>query len=101
MSNHGYPQVLFGSDFDERAEFEMPLKGHARVLIETAPGVRYDVFFMDPVRLKQELEMLGKLGEPCLAESGLVVIPEVTVKAIQQAAPFLVEKKFFAALKPE
>lgn len=96
-----YPRLLFASDFNDQAAFEMPLKGWASLHVETEPGVRYSVYVIDPVRLQQDLAEIVKWNTPCFAKPGLVVVPEVTVAAIEQAIRFLHKTGFFSSLKPE
>jgi hypothetical protein len=96
-----YPKILFPDYFDARSEFEMPLRGYLDgVLVEALDGSRYSVFFIDIYRLSQELESSSKRGVPCFWEHGLVVLPEVTVAAIEVAVPFLWRQGFFDRLKP-
>jgi hypothetical protein len=74
----------------------MPLKGHlSGAWIEHSNGKRSPVFFFDPVRLHQELEMLTSHGRPVVAEIGMVVIPEVTREAIRTAIELLIEDGYF------
>jgi hypothetical protein len=95
------PRLILPKDFDERAAFEVALKGWFRALVETEPGVYYSIYFSDPVRLQQDMAELTKQGEPCLAEPNLVILPQVTLDAAQNACQFLVKKGFFTSLKRE
>jgi hypothetical protein len=91
----------FPPEFDERAEYEMALKGHlCGGEVELADGRRYPVTFFDPVRLAQDLERMASRGEPAFVEPALVVIPEVTRELILRALPELVHQRFFDHLKP-
>src|SRR5689334_13176091 len=101
MDHPQYPRLIFDPDFDERAAFEMSLKGWISLHVETEPGVRYPVYVIDPVRLQQDLAEMVTWDTPCFAEPGLVVVPEVTVAAIEQAIRFLHKTGFFSSLKPE
>lgn len=93
--------VEFPADFDDRAEYETPRKGFlGDVVIRFDDGTRYSLFFMDPVRLQQELAMDVEAGRPYLAEPNLIVLPEVTPAAIQKAVEGLVKDNFFLHLKP-
>lgn len=86
----------FPDDWDERAEYEMPLKGHLNgATVETAEGVRFPVFFFDPVRLQQELEMESAAGRPFIAEPGMIVVSEVTRDILRQTVEALVREEFF------
>jgi hypothetical protein len=101
MKTLSCPQVIFPEGFDERAAFEAPLKGWLRARVESEDGCRYAVYFSDPIRLQQDLAEEVKLGRPCFAEPGLIILPEVTVEAIQDAVEFLWEQGFFAYLKAD
>lgn len=100
MESMTYPRMILPEDFDERAAFEITMKGWLSAEVEVEGGYRYSVFFYDPVRLQQDLESEIKFGAPCLAEAGLVVLPEVSVEAAQRAIQHLYQKGFFAQFKP-
>ena len=86
---------------DERAEAEMTPKGHlSGLIVRLDDGSRYELNFIDPVRLAQELEMDTQTGTPYFAEPGLVVIPEVTLAAVRSAVERLAAEGFFRLLKP-
>lgn len=95
------PRVIFPERFDERATFETPLKGWLSAQVESEDGCRYAVYFSDPIRLQQDLAEAIESGRPCFAEPGLIILSEVTVKAIQNAVQFLWEQGFFAYLKAD
>lgn len=95
------PQVIFPDGFDERAAFEAPLKGWLHAHVELENGSCYAVHFSDPVRLQQDLEENIRTGEPCFAEPGLIVLPEVTVEAVQEAVRSLCERGFFEHFKAD
>lgn len=101
MQSSNYPRVIFPKGFDERAAFETPLKGWLSAQVEAEDGLRYAVYFCDPVRLQQDLDEEVKTGRPFLAEPGLVVLPEVTVEAVESAAQLLWQQGFFARLQAE
>src|SRR6266508_2798819 len=90
--------VHFPDCWDERAEFEMPLKGHLNgASVELSDGRRVPVFFFDPIRLRQELEMETQRGRPVVSEIGMIVVPEVTRDAIRLAVECLMEEGYFDA----
>jgi hypothetical protein len=95
------PRVIFPEGCDERAAFETPLKGWLSAQVELEDGCRYAVYFSDPIRLQQDLDEAVKSGRPCFAEPGLIILPEVTVEAIQDAVQFLWKQGFFAYLKAD
>lgn len=95
------PRVIFPEGFDERAAFETPLKGWLYAQVELEDGCRYAVYFSNPLRLQQDLDEAIKSGKPCFAEPGLIILPEVTVKTIQDAVQCLWKQGFFAYLKAD
>jgi hypothetical protein len=91
----------FPAEFDDRAEYEMALKGHLGYCeVELPGGNRYPIFFFDPVRLSQESERSAGDDRPVVAEHGMVVIPEVTRDNILRAVERLVRERFFDHLRP-
>ncbi len=105
MKTPSSPRIIFPEGFDERAAFETPLKGWLNAQIELEDGCRYAVYFSDPIRLQlrlqHDVDEAVKSARPCFAEPGLIIVPEVTVKAIQDAVQFLWKQGFFAYLKAE
>jgi hypothetical protein len=76
----------------------MPLKGYLNgAWVEHANGSLSPIFFFDPVRLRQELEMLSSQGRPVVAEAGMVVVPEVTREAIRTAIELLFADGYFGS----
>lgn len=101
MKDNDYPKLHLPEGFDERSEYETPFKGYLRdAQVELEDGNRYKVFFIDPVRLRQDLEEEVKLGRPYFAEVGMIVLPRVTVDEAKEAIKFLLRDGFFANLKP-
>lgn len=100
MTRPGFT-IHFPADYDARSEFETPRRGYlSDVAVEFADGHRYQVFFYDPIRLSQELEIESANGRAYLAEPGMIVLPEVMTDAIRQAVQGLVRDGFFEHLKP-
>ena len=101
MKTRSNPRVLWPAGFDERAVVKTPLKGWLSATVELDDGCRYAVYFSDPMRLQQDLEEAVRHGKPCFAEPGLIIVPEVTVQAIQDTVQFLWKQGFFASLKAD
>lgn len=97
-----FPKVTLPDGFDDRWEAEIADRGYfseARVVAQE--GCQYHVFFVDPIRLGQELrDTTVKLGRPWFAEPGLIILTEVTVDAMQEAVEALWREGFFAHLRP-
>jgi hypothetical protein len=88
-------------DYDEQSAFETPSRGYlSGASVRFADGRSYAVFFIDPVRLQQDLEGEAKWGRPYFAEPNLIVLPEVTEQAMRTAVEELAKNGFFQHLKP-
>src|SRR5438874_616664 len=88
-------------EFDARDEAEMTMKGHlSNVVVRLEDGSRYELHFIDPARLSQELELDAKAGTPYFAEPGLIVIPEVTLPAVRATIERLAAGQYFRYLMP-
>jgi hypothetical protein len=87
-------QVVFPEWYDQRGEWEAKEKGWLDgVEVRLANGKSQPLFFYDPVRLAQDLEAETKQGRPCVAQPGMIVIPEVTREAILTAVEKLVDEE--------
>ena len=96
-----FPKVILPEGFDDRREYETPFRGYlGPIFVEAENGCRYPIFFVDTVRMQQELTVRVNNGEPYYTEPGLVVLPEVTVQAIRDCLPLLWKDHFFDHLKP-
>jgi len=88
------PRLVFPDGFTERDEWEMERKGYVYAFVEAQGGCRYQVMFIDPVRLRQEIEATLQSGQSYYYEFGQVVVPEVTIPAITKIIPLLVEEGY-------
>lgn len=81
----------------------MPSKGWVCIHVETEPGVYYEICFYDPVRLRQDMEAVVEgEGAPCFAETAsLVLLPSVTVEAVENSVKYLWEKNYISAWQPD
>ena len=100
MRQNTEAQVVFPGSGDERMYIEMSSKGWISATVHLSNGVKYEVYFSDPIRLKQDLEANIQYGKPYFAEPGLIVLPEVTIEAIHAAVNSLVVEGFFTSLLP-
>lgn len=95
------PQLIFGTPFDERAQFEARSAGYlSDVLVKLPDGSSYPVVFYDCTRLAQDLEYEASSGRMCVADPGMIVLPEVTLANMQAAVERLTAEGFFKALQP-
>ncbi len=98
---HGTPaKLVFVCGFTERDAFEAHCRGYrSHVLVEVDDQL-YPVFFYDPVRLQQELQASTAKGDPYVAEPGMIVVPEITLAAMQTAVEKVHKEGFFEHLRP-
>jgi hypothetical protein len=94
-----YPKLVLAEWFDDRVGIEMPYKGFFLAEVESEDGTRYEINFYDPVRLSQELNDYVSLGKPCFAEQNLIIVPKVTIEAINNSIQYLWEIGFFNFMK--
>jgi hypothetical protein len=101
MTDGEYPKLILPDHFDERSKDEAHSKGYlSGALVQLENGDSYSVYFIDPVRLRQDLDAEVELGRPYIAEPGIVVIPEITVEKIESVLGRLLSDRFFDNLKP-
>lgn len=63
-----YPKLLFSEPFNKCLAFELEQKGWCGIAsVELENGARIKVFFYDPIRLAQDLDVDLKNGEACIA----------------------------------
>lgn len=95
------PKLIFKDGWDERDEVETPMKGcRSDGVVDCGDGTTYSVYFIDPIRLEQDLEAEVECGSPFLAPPGLIVVPEVTRTAMETAIAQLWKQGYFEALQP-
>jgi hypothetical protein len=93
-------KLVFLHPFDELAAREARDRGYlSYVSVELEDGAQYPVVFYDPVRLSQDLEEETKMGHPCVADPGMIVVPEVTMEYMNKAIAILAEEGFFSYLQ--
>jgi hypothetical protein len=96
-----YPKLTFKYGWDDRDDEETLMKGYrSDGIVESLEGEVYSVYFIDPIRLQQDLEAEEELGSTFLAEPGLIVLPSVTRKAMENAVRQLWKQGYFESLKP-
>ncbi|MBD2777128.1 hypothetical protein [Iningainema tapete] len=96
-----YPKLTFKYGWDDRDDEETSMKGYrSDGVVQSAEGEMYPVYFIDPIRLQQNLEAEDELGSAFLAEPGLIILPEVTREAMENVVRQLWEQGYFECLKP-
>ena len=88
-------------EINARDEAEITLRGHlSNVVVRLESGSRYELHFIDPERLAQELALDAKAGTPYFAEPGLIVIPKVSFPAVCATIERLAAGRYFRYLMP-
>lgn len=96
-----YPKIRFHESFTEADREIMTNRGLVlSVTVEVSCVHRYDITVMDINRVVQEFDGNVSRGWPFFAEPGLIIVPEVTVDAINVAVNALYKRGFFESLKP-
>lgn len=54
-------------------------------MVSLSDGKAYSVYFIDSIRMQQDLDSEVELGSPFLAPPGLIVIPELSRSAMENA----------------
>src|SRR6266446_618040 len=88
------PRLVFPEGFMDRDAWEMERKGFVYAFLECEDGRRYQVMFIDPVRLAQDVEATLQSGQAYYYELGQVIVPEVTIPALTRIIPHLVEEGY-------
>src|SRR5882724_6336928 len=92
--------LSFTCDFDEKTAWEVKHKGwFEQAIVHLPDGSNVPVCFWDPGRLLQDLETDLKAGRTCIAEPGMIVIPQVTVKNMTAAVEELYSRGYFDRLR--
>ena len=90
-----YPLLHFREPF-ETVAWEVSAKGYyGGVTVELEDGSRYSVYFYEPVRLAQDLESEVESGGACIAEPGMIIIPEINEENIRRAIKELNKEGWF------
>jgi len=93
--------IRFPEGFDARTAHETPSRGYlSNVVVQTDDGTCYELFFIDPVRLQQELAENVQSGDAYFAEPNLIVLPRVDPESIRVAVAGLQKDGYFEHAKP-
>jgi hypothetical protein len=97
LNDSEFPKLylLNGNNIDERALDEAPMKGWISLLVELQDRRKYRVSFYDCARLESDLAQVISYGRICVADVGLIVLPEVTLENIMVALKYLIGEGFF------
>lgn len=94
-------KLVFAMDSPERAIDEAADRGYlSHVMVELNGGRLYPVYFYDPTRLAQDLEESVESDQRYIAQPGMIVVPHITRKAMEEAVERLHNEGFFQYLLP-
>jgi hypothetical protein len=101
MTDNAYPMLIFDTPFDERAQMEAKARGYlSNTYVQQSDGSRFPVVFYDCVRLAQDLEYEVSVGRMCVADIGMIVLPEVTLDKMRIAVSRLTAEGYFQQALP-
>ena len=72
----------------------------SHVLVEVNGSFLYPVTFYTASRLKGELDISARNGEPYIAETGMIVLHELTLEAMQTAVQAMCNAGYFDYMLP-
>lgn len=93
-------RLVFATPLSENDILEARDRGYLSHVMVKIDGQLFPVFFYDPVRLQQDLEETAKRGWPILADPGMIVLPEITMVAMENAIQQLCQRGFFEHFVP-
>jgi hypothetical protein len=93
-------KLVFAPCVSERTILEARDRGYLSHVLAEVDGHCYPVFFYDPVRLGQDLQESAKSGWPIIADPGMIVLPDLTLEAMENAVQRLSQQGFFEHLVP-
>src|SRR5882724_7100193 len=94
-------KLRFACDLSEQDFVEARTRGYlSHVFVEIMGQRCYPVFFYDAVRLQQDLQESGKHGRPFVADPGMIVLPEITVEAMETVVERLYQEGYFEYFVP-
>jgi hypothetical protein len=89
-------KLVFNREFSEQDACEARDRGYlSHVLVEVDGHRLYPVFFYDPIRLQQDLETGAKNGRAFVADPGMILLPDITIEAMQEAVQQLCQEGYF------
>jgi len=96
----GYSSSIKETTWSEQEAEESLLKGYRNDVLVTVNNLVYKLYFIDPTRLKQDLDSEIAIGYPYLAIPNLIVISSITQGAIEQTVEVLHLEGYFNSIKP-
>lgn len=91
----------FENGLSERAKAEAEARGYLSHVVLTLEDDRsFRLTFWAMWRLKLDFDDYIRNGDPCLAEAGLVIVPEVNLEQIHKSIESLIVQKHFDDLQP-
>lgn len=100
MTSGDDPILVFASPFDEREAFEAKSRGYlSHVTVLLTDQRWYSVVFYDCARLEQDLDYEVSSGRMCVADVGMIVLPEITGTNMRMAVSRLAKEGYFAGLR--
>jgi hypothetical protein len=90
-------KIIYPSELTEKYLEERRRSGFLQMArVKLPDGSQYPVHFYEPISLVQDLKISGNF----VAEPGLIVIPEITLKYMEDAVEQLYNQGYFDYLRP-
>jgi hypothetical protein len=102
LNESEFPKLYFvsGNNISEIELGEASYKGCIGLIIELEDGKKYRVSFYDCGRLESDLHEEISCGRMCVADVGLIILPEVTLENIMLALRQLIGEGYFENFHP-
>ena len=92
-------RLVFAQGISEQTLFEAQSRGYlSHVMVELDGSRVFAVFFYDAIRLQQDLQESAKHDRPFVADPGMIVLPELTLDAMESAVQRLCQEGYFEHL---
>lgn len=100
MDESLFPKLTFKYPFGDREAYEAEARGYlGYAVVELEDSSKIPVVFYDPIRLQQDLLEEAALGNPFIAEPGMIVIESITIANMEYAIKKLFMQGFFESFR--
>lgn len=91
--------IVLPDDSDDRCLTKATERGYlSHVIVSMHDGSRYPLFFIEPIRIQQDLDRLSKSPPGFLAEIGLVIVPDLDLATLKSVVRNLIDRGYFRYL---
>ena len=99
MEKNDTARLIFTEEFDQELADLVEMKEWCGIgVVEMPDGKQIEIYFTTPRRLASDFESELKSGKVCMAESCMIIVPEVTRKSMEAAVKQLYDEGYFGRL---